>query len=109
MKESKLEARLVRLVRQAGGLTYKFVSPGHTGVPDRIVITPGGRVWFLELKTERGRLSPRQVYQLERLRQVGANALAVYGPEDLERVLHTIFLEDKQDEVSTTQLSAIRH
>ena len=40
MKESVIEARLVRLVRSRGGLCFKFVSPGNPGVPDRIVITP---------------------------------------------------------------------
>lgn len=57
MKESEIEARLVRGVKALGGVAYKFVSPGNVGVPDRLVVLPGGRVIFVELKAEGGRLS----------------------------------------------------
>ena len=60
MKESEIEARLVRGVKALGGVAYKFVSPGNVGVPDRVVVLPGGRVIFVELKAEGGRLSPMQ-------------------------------------------------
>ena len=60
MKESAIEAWMVRAIRSRGGLCYKWVSPGTTGVPDRIVILPGGRTIYVELKTEVGRLSEIQ-------------------------------------------------
>lgn len=63
MKESQIEAKLVRMVRDRGGLCYKFVSPGNPGVPDRIVITPDGRSVYVELKTEVGRLAAIQQWQ----------------------------------------------
>ncbi len=59
MKESTIEARLVREVKKRGGLCYKFVSPDNAGVPDRIVITPEGRTIFVELKTLVGHLAGR--------------------------------------------------
>ena len=71
MKESEIEARLVRGVKALGGVAYKFVSPGNVGVPDRVVVLPGGRVIFVELKAEVGRLSPMQRQQLARLRRLG--------------------------------------
>ncbi len=52
MKESELERRFCRLVEQAGGKAYKFVSPGNSGVPDRIVVLPGGRIGFVELNID---------------------------------------------------------
>lgn len=81
MKESKIEAALVRGVRELGGRAYKFVSPGCTGVPDRIVILPGGRVEFVELKTMDGRLSPIQNLRQEELRSLGATVRTLYGME----------------------------
>ena len=54
MLESEIEKKLVREIRKMGGMAYKFVSPGNTGVPDRIVILPGV-ITFVELKTETGR------------------------------------------------------
>ena len=72
MKESAIEARLVREVKKRGGLCYKFTSPGNPGVPDRIVILPGGTTVYVELKTEIGRLAKVQKWQIEELRRRGA-------------------------------------
>ncbi|WP_373222700.1 VRR-NUC domain-containing protein [Flavonifractor plautii] len=89
MKESEIEARLVRGVKALGGVAYKFVSPGNVGVPDRVVVLPGGRVIFVELKAEAGRLSPMQRQQLARLRRLGADAREVKSETGVAR-----FLED---------------
>lgn len=51
MHESEIEKYLVRKVRRADGEALKFVSPGMSGVPDRIVMMPGGRIYFVELKS----------------------------------------------------------
>lgn len=69
MKESQIEAKLVRMVRDRGGLCYKFVSPGNPGVPDRIVITPDGRSVYVELKTEVGRLAAIQEWQQREMKK----------------------------------------
>ena len=91
MLERDIEKRLTRLVKELGGLCYKFVSPGNDGVPDRIIITPKGTVWFAELKTETGRLSPRQRLQIDRLSGHGCNVVTVYGWEDAEKTIRTVF------------------
>ena len=91
MLERDIEKKLTRLVRELGGLCYKFVSPGNDGVPDRIIITPKGSVWFVELKTETGRLSPRQRYQIERLRKHYCGVLVTYGWEETERLVKAVF------------------
>lgn len=79
MKESELEARLVRGVKALGGRAYKFVSPGNVGVPDRLVVLPGGRILFAELKTDSGRLSRMQLHQIDELRRLGAEVWEVWG------------------------------
>ena len=50
MKESTIENYLVRRCKELGVLCYKFVSPSHRGVPDRLLIFPKGLVAFIELK-----------------------------------------------------------
>ena len=82
MKESTIEARLVREVKKRGGLCYKFISPNNPGVPDRIVITPAGAIYFVELKTARGNLRPEQKVQLRRLRSHNVRTAVLYGQED---------------------------
>lgn len=89
MRESTIEARLVREVKKRGGLCYKFTSPGSPGVPDRIVILPGGRTVYIELKTEIGRLAKIQKWQIEELRKRGADVRVLKG---MDQVL--AFLEE---------------
>lgn len=58
--EKEIEKYLIDRVKEFNGKTYKFTSPTSAGVPDRIVIFNSG-VFFVELKTPNGRLSPRQI------------------------------------------------
>lgn len=89
MKESTIEARLVREVKKRGGLCYKFTSPGNPGVPDRIILLPGGRTVYAELKTEIGRLARIQQWQIQQMRERGADVRVLKG---LDQVL--AFLEE---------------
>ena len=79
MKESEIEEKLVKGIKGLGGIAYKFVSPGNIGVPDRLIILPGGKIFFIELKAEKGRLSQIQKYQIKRIRSLGAEVLVVRG------------------------------
>ena len=60
MLEKTIERHFIWAVERAGGKTYKFVSPSHRGVADRIACMPDGTTWFVELKTKGGRLSELQ-------------------------------------------------
>ena len=84
-REANVERSFCKRLREAGCLVYKFVSPGNDGVPDRIVVTPGGRVIFVELKTERGELSDIQRYQIGRIRDRGQDVRVLYGKDDVDR------------------------
>jgi hypothetical protein len=59
MREREIEAYFCKRVKEAGGLQRKFVSPGHRGVPDRIVVHLGD-VYFVELKAPGEKLRPDQ-------------------------------------------------
>lgn len=77
--EAAIERWLGKQIKQMGGLYMKFTSPGNIGVPDRIIILPGGKMLFVELKTSTGRLTTMQVFQINRLRALGCDARVVYG------------------------------
>ena len=91
MTESSSESRLVRMVRDRGGLCYKFVSPGNPGVPDRIVITPAGRTIYVELKTEVGRLAAIQKWQHEEMRKRGAEVRTLKGLDQVKAFVEEVF------------------
>lgn len=84
MLESEVEKRLTQGVKKLGGLCLKWVSPGYAGVPDRIVFLPGGRVYFVELKQDTGRLSPRQKVVHKKLKNLGREVITLYGPIDVD-------------------------
>lgn len=91
MKESRIESRLVRMVRDRGGLCYKFVSPGNPGVPDRIIITPAGRTVYVELKTEVGRLAAIQKWQHGEMRKRGADVRTLKGLDQVKAFVEEVF------------------
>ena len=79
MRERDMEKWLRRQVESLGGLAFKFTGPGNDGVPDRQVILPGGLIYFVELKTDRGRLTPIQVWQQDRLDALGCQVRTIRG------------------------------
>lgn len=60
MKECAVEKHLILVTRACGGKCIKFTSPGMTGVPDRIVILPGGKIGFAETKAPGKKPRPLQ-------------------------------------------------
>lgn len=71
MLESKIENRLKKEVEKIGGLSLKFTSPGTAGVPDRLVLLPKGRLYFVELKAPGKKLRPLQLKRKEQLEALG--------------------------------------
>ena len=67
MREKEIEKYLVDRVAQMGGMALKFISPGCTGVPDRLVILPGGKIGFLELKAPGMKPRKEQVHRIRQL------------------------------------------
>nr|DAX80075.1 MAG TPA: Nuclease [Caudoviricetes sp.] len=82
--EKDVEAFLVRQVRKRGWVTWKL-APTEVGIPDRIVLVPGGSVWFIELKRARGgRVSERQKYVLRVLERGGHAGCVLAGVEEVK-------------------------
>lgn len=85
--ERRIESDLCKGVKALGGRAYKFLSPGRSGVPDRVVCLPGGHVVFVELKTEDGKLSEQQKKRIEELQKMGQDVCVIYGEKDLNYFL----------------------
>ncbi len=90
MREKEIEMKLVRAVKGMGGICPKWVSPGFDGVPDRIILLPGGRFAFAELKAPGKKPRPLQVARIEQLRGLGFQVNVIDHPEQIGGVLNEV-------------------
>ena len=90
MLEKEVEKFLVRQVKKLGGISFKFISPGNAGVPDRIVILPTGKVLFVELKTDKGKLTKLQEVQIKKISDLGADVRVLRGIEEVKEFINEI-------------------
>lgn len=88
--EKTIEAYLRNQVKKRGGIAFKFVSPGYNGVPDRLIVMPGGSMYFVEVKNERGRLSPMQVQCHKMLKALGVHVYVIWSKEDVDAFMEII-------------------
>lgn len=88
--EAKLENKLRLKVKALGGFAWKWVSPGTTGVPDRIVLMPGGRIYFVEMKWGKNGLSAQQKLVHRLLRGLGMKVYTIATTQELENFLDEI-------------------
>lgn len=83
--EKEIEKKLTDMVKNHGGLCLKWVCPGWSGVPDRILLLPGGRVFFVETKRPKGgKVSELQKWWNKKLTKLGFYAFFVYTYQDID-------------------------
>lgn len=90
-RERDVEAWMRREVEKLDGMFVKLTSPSRDGMPDRMVILPGGRIVFVELKTVRGILSRIQEWQIGALRKRGVQVCVVYGRRGAEDMMEDLW------------------
>lgn len=93
MRESDIEKALIIAVKKRGGLALKFISPGMSGVPDRLIMIKGGKLAFIELKAPGKKMRPLQIKRKRQLEELG---FLVYCIDDKEQVGGVL------DEICTT-------
>lgn len=93
--EKDIEKALGRMIGKRGGLCLKWVCPGWAGVPDRIILLPGGRVIFAELKRPKdGVISSRQKWWANKLSRLGFVHLWIRNHDDVKALELFLGLEE---------------
>lgn len=83
MRERQIEQKFVKTVKAAGGIAPKLTSPGFDGMPDRMVLMPGGHIGFVEVKAPGEKPRPLQLSRHRLLRRLG---FKVYVLDDAEQI-----------------------
>jgi len=85
--EKDLERKLNRGVKKLLGLTFKFVPLFVAGIPDRICLLPGGRIFFAEIKTTKQKPKKLQLFWHAKLRKLGFRVEVIDTSEQIENIL----------------------
>ena len=90
LSESDFQKQVIRLFRDAGWQVWHNPDSRKTqgGVPDLLCLKPG-RLLFLELKTEKGRVRPAQKEVLELIQSAGVEAYLI-RPSDWENMIEDL-------------------
>jgi hypothetical protein len=87
MIENNVENYLNREVKKLGGRAAKFVSPGLRGVPDRIVLLPGGKMVFIELKAPGEKPRKQQMYRMKQIEDLGFKTYTIDSYEAVKEFI----------------------
>jgi hypothetical protein len=88
VKESVIEKELRERVQAAGGICTKVRAIGVRGFFDRLIVLPGGRVIFCEVKRPvGGRISPHQMRYHKIFKTLGVEACVIRNSADIDRLL----------------------
>lgn len=96
MNEKEVEQRLVAAVKAAGGWCPKFISPGTDGMPDRIILMPGGHIAFVEVKAPGKKPRKLQIRRHVRLRHLGFLVFVLDDPAEIPGIIAATMQEGEK-------------
>lgn len=88
MQERKLENRFKKDVKKLGCLSLKMWCLSVSGLPDRLVLIPGGKLVWVELKRPGKQAEGLQPIQHTRLRQLGFLVFTISNDDELNDFLN---------------------
>ena len=90
MREKEIEAALVKAAKKRNGMALKFISPGMSGVPDRLGLLPDGKLGFIELKAPGKKMRLLQEKRKRQLEALGFLVFCLDCKEEVEVMLDAI-------------------
>lgn len=103
MTEKQLEQRLVRSVKNMGGICPKWVSPGWDGAPDRMALLAGGRIAFIEVKRPGEKPRRLQLLRHEQLRALGFKVYVLDDEKQIPGIIREVTEENNGTNYNTAE------
>ena len=88
MLEKQVERKLCDEVDKLKGMCLK--QNGIAGIPDRLVLLPGGRMAFVELKAPGKKPRPLQIRRMKQITALGFPCYVIDAKEQIGGVLDAI-------------------
>ncbi len=90
IREREVESYLIKRVGMLGYKCIKFIPDQVNGMPDRMILLPGSRVLWVELKTKGGALSEIQKLRHRELREQGHEVVVVWNKEQVDELVQSL-------------------
>lgn len=90
MREKQLEQKFAQAIKQAGGWAPKLTSPGTAGMPDRLILMPGARTAFAEIKAPGQKPRPLQTRRHQQLAHLGYTTYVIDQPDQIPEIIHAL-------------------
>lgn len=92
--EALVASAMLAAVKRKGGIARKLEFSGRAGAPDYLVAV-NNRVAFIELKSERGKLSDIQHAEFSTLAKYGVNPIFVaFGADNARTIIDNMASDD---------------
>ena len=96
--ERDVESRLVARAAALHGACVKFIPDNKRGMPDRIVMLPGGvLVWVETKKPKGGALSAVQKHRHKQLRALGQRVCVCWTAAQVDRLMDELAVESGRE------------
>ena len=90
MNEKTIERKLTTDVRRRGGVALKLAATGISGMPDRLILLPGGKMAFVETKAPGKKPRALQEQRMLMLEHLGFRCFVIDSVGRIGEVLDDI-------------------
>ncbi len=87
MLERVIERYLIKKVSESHGMCIKMESSSMSGLPDRLCVLPGNKVFFVELKAPGKKPRALQKIVISNLKDLGCKVYVADSKELVDKIL----------------------
>ena len=87
MLEKEVEQAVCDYAKKFSFIPYKFTSPMHRSVPDRLFLGPNGVSFFIEFKAPGNTVTEKQEREIRRILELGHRCYVINDIEEGKRVI----------------------